>query len=169
MDTTRRRTLLALPALVMLGLVGACGFQPLHGGGATGGLPPVDIGPIPEREGQILRNFLIDRIGDANGRAAYVLDVTVEVSTNALGIRRDEVATRAQVFVTATYVLSDRDGLVLDDGTVRKSGNLNLSTSEFASETSKEAAARRGLALAADELRIRIGAALQKRAGTSGG
>ena len=165
MDRSRRHLLSALPGLALLTLAGACGFQPLHGGGATGGLPPVDIGPIAEREGQILRNFLIDRMGDANGRADYVLDVDVSVSTSALGIRRDEVATRAQVFVTATYVLTDRDGLVLDDGTVRKTGNLNLSTSEFASQTSKDAAARRGLALAADELRIRVAAALQKRGG----
>ena len=166
MDRTRRQILSAAPGLTILAMTAACGFHPLHGGGATGGLPPVDIGPIAEREGQILRNFLIDRMGDANGRAAYVLDVNVSVSTTELGIRRDEVATRAQVFVTATYVLNDRNGLVLDDGTVRKTGNLNLSASEFASQTSKDAAARRGLALAADELRIRVAAALQKRPGS---
>lgn len=166
MDRKRRNLLRLIGPVLGLGLLAGCGFQPLHGTrGASGGLPAVEIGPIEEREGQILRSLLIDRLGDAHGRADYLLDATLTVSSSSLGIRRDEVATRAQVYVTVTYVLTDRDGLVLDDGNVRKIANLNLSASEFASDTSKDAAARRALTLAADELRIRITAALQKRQG----
>lgn len=165
MKTTRRSLLgMILPGLGLAALAG-CGFQPLNGGASLASdMPPVDIALIKEREGQILRSYLIDRLGDAHGRADYVLDATVSVSSSSLGIRRDEVATRAQVYVTVSYVLTDKDGLVLDDGTVRKIANLNLSASEFASQSSKDAAARRGLALAADDLRIRVASALQKRA-----
>jgi len=166
MDRKRRNLLRLIGPVLGLGLVAGCGFQPLHGTrGTSGGLPAVEVGPIEEREGQILRSLLIDRLGDTHGRADYLLDASLAVSSSSLGIRRDEVATRAQVYVTVTYVLSDRDGLVLDDGNVRKIANLNLSASEFASDTSKDAAARRALALAADELRIRIAAVLQKRQG----
>ena len=166
MDRKRRNLLRLIGSVLGLGLVAGCGFQPLHGTrSASEGLPAVEVGPIQEREGQILRSLLIDRLGDARGRADYLLDASLTVSSSSLGIRRDEVATRAQVYVTVTYVLTDRDGLVLDDGNVRKIANLNLSASEFASETSKDAAARRALALAADELRIRVAAVLQKRQG----
>jgi LPS-assembly lipoprotein len=113
--------------LALLGLAG-CGFRPLYGedsaiGSADLSRVRVDtIQDVPDptgrsvstaRVGQLLRNYLLDRITPRGSAAApqYVLKVYVGESKNtAIGIRSDESATRATLVLTASYSLSRTDG-----------------------------------------------------------
>lgn len=117
-----RRFGAAAPALLLGAfLLGACGFQPLYGGGANGvaaELASVEIGTIPDRLGQRLRNELIDRFNPAGRPAAsaYKLDIGLTSSQVRLGFQKDATATRAQVMLGASYQLRDGSGNIVHAG-----------------------------------------------------
>lgn len=74
-------------------------------------LPNIDIASIPDRDGQYLRNLLMDRLY-THGRpdeAPYTLTFT-KLSKNIvnLGIQKDATATRAQIQITAHMELVDK-------------------------------------------------------------
>jgi hypothetical protein len=87
--------------IVALVLLAGCGFQPLYGttvsgSGATEKLGQIRIDPIPDRIGQQIRNFLLDRLNPYGqpARPVFRLIVKPTVSSTDLGIERDETATR---------------------------------------------------------------------------
>ena len=54
-------------ALLALTLLSGCGLQPLYAGGSGGavaqGLAAIEVPAIPDREGWLMRNALLDRFG----------------------------------------------------------------------------------------------------------
>jgi LPS-assembly lipoprotein len=101
-------------ACVALLTLTACGFHPLfassenYGGNADPALAQVQIANIPDREGQELRNLLIDKMQHA-GRPTdpkYDLVVTLQKNQSDMGIRTDATSARSQLSVTARYVLT---------------------------------------------------------------
>lgn len=123
-----------------------CGFKPLYGGHATGAQTvmssEVEIGNIPDREGQRLRNLLIDRMY-LDGRPAsapYLLTVSpLKATLTNLGIRKDATSTRAMLEVTATMLLTDRaTGAVVLERQVRSVGGYNQLDNQFATLVSRE-------------------------------
>ncbi|MEQ8967606.1 MAG: LPS assembly lipoprotein LptE [Azospirillaceae bacterium] len=111
----RRSLLRAAAGLSAAGLLSACGFRPLYGeGSAAGGdvveaLGRIDVAPIREREGQMMRALLLRRL-NPSGRPAdpdYELRVSLSESTEDLGIRRDDTATRANLTLRARIELRD--------------------------------------------------------------
>lgn len=108
-------------AVALVVLLGACGFQPLYGGGDAGvaaELASIEVGPIPDRIGQRLRNGLIDRFNHDGRPAApaYELDVEMTARQTRLGFRKDATATRAQVALGAVYRLRDGSGAIVYTG-----------------------------------------------------
>lgn len=110
-DSTNLRRLGS--AWMLLSLT-ACGFHPLFasvdnfGGNADPALAQVQIANIPDREGQELRNLLIDKMQHA-GRPTdprYDLVVTLQKTQSDMGIRTDATSARSQLSVTARYVLT---------------------------------------------------------------
>jgi LPS-assembly lipoprotein len=100
-----------LALICCLGLT-ACGFHPLFAtsGNADPALAQVQIANISDREGQELRNLLIDKMQHA-GRPSdpqYDLVVTLQKSQSDMGIRTDATSARSQLSVTARYVLTAR-------------------------------------------------------------
>src|ERR1700750_1079549 len=68
--------------ILTMPLLPACGLRPLYSGGGGGAvaatLSSVRVGPIPGQSGWLVRNKLIDRLGEAGeGTATYRLDVTL--------------------------------------------------------------------------------------------
>lgn len=111
-----RSTLLLLAGCASLS---ACGFSPLYGDRAktetaiqqTGGFEDIEIDNIPDREGQYLRNALIDRFYQSGrpANARYLLKVeTIDESLTDLGITKSSSATRAQLRLRTTMQLIDR-------------------------------------------------------------
>jgi len=123
-----------------------CGFKPLYGSHSapaqTAVSSGVEIGNIPDREGQRLRNLLIDRMY-LDGRppdAPYLLTVTpLKTTLTNLGIRKDATSTRAMLQVTATMKLSDKSsGAVVLEREVRSVGGYNQLDNQFATLVSRE-------------------------------
>ncbi len=103
--------------MVALLSLSGCGFEPMYGThSATAeavdvALPNIDIGNIPDRDGQYLRNQLIDRLY-TSGRPAdapYLLTFSkLQKNITDLGIQKDATATRAEVQITAHMELVDK-------------------------------------------------------------
>ena len=91
--------------------VSACGFRPLYGTSSTGAtaeeLALVKIEPIPDRVGQQVRNELVDRFntGQSPASTRYILYVTLHESTQQLAVQRNQLATRANYRLGASYYL----------------------------------------------------------------
>jgi LPS-assembly lipoprotein len=164
----RRRAALAAALGGVLLLAGGCaGYRPLYaldaepvaGEGSVDvaeALSRIEVGRIAEREGQILRELLIERL-DASGRdGTWPLNVVLRISRQDLGIQRDASATRANLRASATITLTD------PEGTVRLSRSLDVVTGfsilddQFATLVAERDARDRALDALADRIRTQL-------------
>lgn len=159
MAAMRRPAFLALLALPLL--LAACGFTPLYGDGARPAqaqLATVAIDNIPDRNGQMLRLLLTDRFYAAAPQAAaqYRLNVSYRSYREELAIKRDDVATRARLSLTATFTLTPLDGSTAFGGTERSSVSYNILTDPYATSAAEQNALERGLTQLADNITSRV-------------
>ncbi len=131
--------------------ISACGFQPMYGtsmnsssehNNVESNLAQIDIGSIPNREGQFLRNALIDRFY-RDGRPqnpVYNLQIApIKEKTVDLDITKNSDATRAQLFVSTSMKLIDSStGEVVLDRKLKSIASYNVLTSEFATRISAQ-------------------------------
>ncbi|OYQ35171.1 hypothetical protein CHU95_08010 [Niveispirillum lacus] len=152
--------LLVLPPVAL----GGCGFKPVYGtasqGSAVGAaLANVQIDPIVDRNGQVLRNNLIDRFY-TDGRpssARYRLAVALAATEEELGIQQDATATRARLRLQASYELIEiSTGQVVYRTFSRSIVSFNLLDSQFAVLATRQDAYDRGLTELADDIRTRL-------------
>lgn len=95
--------------LIISLLVSACTFQPLYSEENVEDLSHIKVATIPEREGQLLRNELIDLfVFNANNpKKTYLLIVEPAYSTKDIGVRRDATTSRKESIVSAVIKLKD--------------------------------------------------------------
>lgn len=89
-------------------LVAACGFQPMYAPpGGSNAIGPVQIAEIDGKAGHVLRTELNRILAVENdGSPPMHLQVTLTEQVTPLGLRRDESATRAELRLTANYILT---------------------------------------------------------------
>ena len=141
-----RRAFLALPALTL----GGCGFRPLYGSRpdsqASAALSTVRVGLINERNGQLLRRALEQRLGAEGVAARYDLRVGLSYGIEVQGFERDGTPSRVRITATANWFLYD-NGVpprLVDNGLVRTFDAYNVPENQFfASDTARDAAERR--------------------------
>lgn len=144
------RTLLLLAMLPLL--LSGCGFQPLYGKRSSLDLPAelnrITIANIPDHNGQMLRNRLMDRLYSA-GRPddpAYILTVGLTEQEIGLGVRRDATTARTSLEVSANYVLTQKgSGKTILNGVAKTSVSYNDLDAQFATLTARENANERAL------------------------
>ena len=140
----------------------ACGFQPLHapGGGAVPSvLSKIDVAPIPNRLGQMVRNRLVERLTPRGSPVAaeYRVVVSLRLSKEALAIARDDSATRFNVSLEATYdLLLVSSGDIVLHGTVRSISAYNVVSSDFANVVAERDAISRAAREVSDEMKTRL-------------
>ena len=144
-------------------LAAGCGFEPLYaeraGASVTDDLALVRVDLIPERTGQLLHNELLDRV-NARGRPTqprFRLVVDLSEATENLAIRKDDTATRANLILSADFLLADFDSsetrLV---GTLRSVNSYDISSFEFATVSAETDARHRGVRDLAEEITARL-------------
>jgi len=146
-------------------VLSACGFQPLYGnaqntGGVVKALQQVRIEPIPDRLGQKLRNFLLDRINPAGtpSRPSHSLRLETNVSRVDLGIARDETATRALLILSVSYTLfSYKDNRIVFSGSERSSNSFDIVTSNYATSSAEIDALDRAVREISNDIKNRLG------------
>jgi LPS-assembly lipoprotein len=146
-------------------LLSACGFHPMYGdhsdAATAANYSNIEIGNIPNRDGQYLRNQLIDRMY-LDGRPAdtvYALKIApVKTITTNLGIRRDATATRAMVETDTTIQLVEKtSGKLLLQRDIRATGGYNLLDNQFATIVSRQSVDNHMLEEMAEDIVTELG------------
>jgi LPS-assembly lipoprotein len=150
------RVLIASLAL----LLGACGFQPMYASSANGGpaIGPVQVAQIDGKTGHVLKTEL-DRIlaVEANaGSLPMLLQITLQEQVTPLGIRRDTSATRAELRVTANYVLTPPNNGQVMRGSVFTVVNYDIPTAAFGEITAQDDARERAAETMAQRFRAEL-------------
>ncbi len=154
-----------LTGILIALLLQGCGFRPLYGdnnanASVSNSLALTRVEVVPDRIGQKLRNFLLDRINPEgqSSRPLYSLRVVTNTSRTDLGIERDETATRAIMVLTAEYVLADAaGGAVLIQGTTQSTNSFNIVASDFATLSGENDALDRAAREISDDIKTRLG------------
>ena len=164
---------LAAAAAAALALSG-CGYRPVYGeqSAATMGdgthtsLASVKVLGIADRRGQLLRNYLLDRMTPRGEPASprYILAITTSESIRITDSRADGTATRADLVVVARFVLRDATSdLVVFTDTSEGLATYNLLTARFASVASEDEARRRVMEQIADQISLQVALFLNRR------
>lgn len=152
----------AFPIAALL-FLSACGLHPLYGGGASSPvastLRSVEVGPIAGQAGWLVRNKLVDRLGEAGqGTAAYRLDVTLDDNITAFGLRSDQAATRERRTLQARYQLvSLTTGEVVLDATAGSDAGIDIVSSDYATVAAEQTALENLSDVVADQIVGRVG------------
>ena len=144
----------------------ACGLRPLYSGGsgsaASSLLSNVSVGPIEGKSGWLVRNAIVDRIGDHDGSARYRLDIKLDDQIEGYGIRADRTTTRERRQLRARYQLVDTtDNKMLIDTTAGSDVGIDVVNSEYATIAAEQTALERLAETVADQILTHV--ALQTR------
>ncbi|MCA8909696.1 MAG: hypothetical protein KDA64_17660 [Rhodospirillaceae bacterium] len=166
----RRAVLGQLGGLAAALALAACGYQPLYGttssdGGTGTGtdvvaeMASISVDVIAERRGQILRRLLTERL-TPRGRPAdprWRLETQLAETTERIGITETDVATRANLALTATYRLIDlADGSIAFQATTATVTSFNILRDEYATEVSRQSARDAALEQVAEDISRRL-------------
>ena len=149
--------------LAFAAALSACGLHPLYGGGNSGfvaaSLRSIEVGPIDGQVGWLVRNKLIERLGEGGSAApAYRLDVTLDDDITGFGIRGDRAVTRERRTLRARYQLvSLINGTVMLDATAGSDAGIDVVSSEYATIAAEQTAAERLADVVADQIVARLG------------
>lgn len=89
--------------------VSGCGFEPLYAPSARTSIQNlgVKIAPIPDREGQLMRNALFSLFQPYGSalNATYQLKTKISFESQDLGFRQDETASRTRITAATEFEL----------------------------------------------------------------
>lgn len=142
-----RRAILGVPLLALAG----CGFRPMYGDSpralaTTRGLETVRVGLIPERNGQLMRRRLEERLGTGGALPQYDLRVGLGYGIEQQGFRSDGSPSRVRITATAQWYLYDTNvpPRLVATGTERTFDAYNIPENQFfAADASRQATERR--------------------------
>ena len=169
--SSNRRTFLAAASGAAVALVSGCGFRPLYGAKSLGAvdseLAQVKIGIIPNRVGQQLHNYLLDRI-NRKGRPKkplYLLSIDVKIEKVRQALEPDETATRAKLIFTASFKLQEiATEKILLKNWARSVNSYNIVTSAIATRSAELDATDRAARDVSEEIRSLLAMYFQRRA-----
>ncbi len=166
---TRRAWLLGVGATGL----GGCGFQPLYGtaepdANVQAQLGEVQVGLIPERSGQLLRQALQSRLerGGTGTSRRYDLSVQLSLALEPIAIQVDNSASRVRVIGTANWVLTAQDAQrsTVASGSARESDGYNIINQQFfAAELTNTAVQRRMTEALAEQIAIQLAMHFHRR------
>lgn len=157
-------------ALALLLALSACGLKPMYAGGSSGAvatsLSAIQVAPIPERAGWLVRNALVDRLGGETANPSYRLEVELDDDLTAFGIRGDAAVTRERRTLRARYRLVDiGTGEVVLDATAGSDAGIDVVSSEYATVAAEQTAQERLAQVVADQMVSRLALYMRHSAG----
>lgn len=166
------RALRTMAAALTLAALAGCGFSPLYGERSVAGAPGVNdaltqviIRPLPDRQGQKLRQVLREQLqprGMAE-RPSYDLDVQLNTRVEEIGVRRDATSSRANYILTATFVLNEGSQRLLGDR-VQAIVSYNILDEQYATVASQADAENRAIRRVGEEIKTRLAVYFRQRA-----
>ena len=122
--------------LALAVLLAGCSLQPVYSGGqkgeAAGFLGAVEVSPIPDRAGFLVRDRLLQRLPGAES-PRYRLDVVLDDDIIGFGVRGDNSIIRERRTLRARYRLVEvgTDKVLLDTSATADAG-IDVVSSEYA-------------------------------------
>ena len=165
-----RRSFAAALLLPLAAALSGCGFHSVYGSSpgaqTVAELAQVRVNPIPDRVGQVLRNYLSDRMEPTGLTSTrYTLDVVLGEQRADLGIQQNSTVTFSRLTLTATYILRDAaNGAVLLSGNARADNSYNQLEGGFPSLSAQDDARSRAAQTVGDEIVSRLSLYLRNRA-----
>lgn len=160
---------LTVPALMAVGFaLSACTIQPLYSAAPQGvplqqELAAISILPVNDRTAQIVRNELLFAFtgGGASAAPRYELSISASTGGGGLNITAPGNVASTVVAVTVRYSLVDiATGAVIENGSASAETRFQQSNQAFANVRARTDAEDRAATAAADQVRVRISAAL---------
>ena len=149
--------------LLLVPLIG-CGFRPLYGdhtkNEARLDFLGIEIAPIKDREGHLLRNELVRRLhaGGKPNAVVYRLLNKLSESKSSLAVKKSAFATRGNLMISSTFwLIRTTDGSTVFSATSQVTVSYNILDSEFASLLSEKNARERGVRELSEDMRTRLG------------
>lgn len=153
--------------LFLVLILAACGFTPMYGTGGGGSpalqaaLSDVAIDSIPDREGQMLRNLLIDRFythGEPQNAAYIVKIAALKEKLTDLDITKTSDTTRAQLRIDTHMELRDlATGETVLERKLQAITSYDKLGSEFTNRVSEENARRNAIEDLARQVELQTG------------
>jgi len=114
-----------------------CGLSPVYSGGGTGAaaasLQNISVAIIADRSGFLVRQALLDRLGQSVDNPRYRLEVELDDQIEAFGVRGDNSAARERRTLRARYRLVDTSSNdVVLDATAGADSGIDRVSSNFA-------------------------------------
>ncbi len=150
-----KRVLILAAAAAALALGGCAGFQPLYAQPeVVKNLAAIQVNAPTGRTGYLIRQHLDDAFAKNHSVApAYTMDLQLGEARYPRGVRIDNVATRYEYILTASYVLKSLpSGALAKQGSVRVELTYDSADQPYASISAQQDAQDR----AADEAARRI-------------
>ena len=150
-----------LVSLIPLLFLTACGFQPLYeaGGSSTAmqaHLASVEVGPVADRLGQVMRNRLVSRL-NGSGNPEYRLEIGLQQNSETFGVRPDTATTQEQLtLVAGMRLVSLETGEPVLEENFRVRTSFDLVLSDFATVSQREDAANRLVLELAERIHRRL-------------
>jgi LPS-assembly lipoprotein len=146
---------LAVCGIFCVLLLTGCGFTPLYGGKGSANEQAraftnrIEIDVIPDREGQYLRNRLIDLLHDQGAAQTPTHRLTispVKEERTDLDITKSADATRAQLVLRVTMTLTERaTNRVVVQRALHSTTSFNILSSQFTTRVTQENARKNAL------------------------
>lgn len=156
--------------IALLAALPGCGLRPMYAGGANGavaqGLATIDVAAIEGQEGWLVRNALVDRLGQTGNSSAprYRLDVLLDDELEGLGLLTDDTIGRERRTLRARYQLVDiASGEILVDATAGSDAGIDVVSSEFATIAAEQTALENLAQQVADRIVTRLSLTLRDR------
>lgn len=148
-------------------LLSGCGLQPMYAGGGDGtvarGLAGIEVPPIEGKGGWLVRNALVDRLGQKLASPHYRLDVRLDDKLEGLGLLSDDTIGRERRTLRARYQLVDTaSGEIMLDATAGSDAGIDIVSSEYATIAAEQTALENLARQVADRIVTRLSLQLRK-------
>lgn len=155
-----------LAILAVAGLLAGCGFRPLYATGAQGGpaIGPVVIDTIQGKSGHVLKTELDQLLALERGSGPVKrLSIKLSESYGLVGLRVDEASSRADLRLSASYVLFDDAGKEVLRGNADSVASYEVPASSYGEIAAQNDARERAAELLAERIRAELGLRLARR------
>lgn len=165
----RRGIIVAALSAAATAMLGGCGFKPMYGRSSTTGrsdvrdaLAHVRISPIPDRQGQRLRQILREKFASDGEASPFELDIRLAQNIQELGVRRDSTTSRANLIFTANLTVRENGDVAFVDN-VRSVVSYNILDDQYGTVSSQSDAEDRALRQIGEEIKTRLGIFLDRK------
>ena len=151
-------------------ILASCGFSPVYKADNSPALnrdrPLIQVNPIKDRLGQLLRNHLQNRLNPRGHSHApsYILDVSLNESQASLALKKSAISTRANLSITANFhLVGTKHNLGQNfSATAKITTSYNLLNSKFASLVAEQDARKQGVKAVGEMIATRIKAFIKQ-------